>query len=92
MSAGPEVTSDNLTVVPSVMTRSTQAYTVAVPLFSSDVPEFEIILPCIFGLLAVVALSLVVFYTKPDDKIGCQDDQPSSPKMKGRELDEGFVR
>lgn len=31
---------------------------------TGDIPEFEIILPCIFGIFIILSLGLMVFYTK----------------------------
>ena len=29
-----------------------------------DIPEFEVVLPCIFGIFMILSLSLIVFYSK----------------------------
>ena len=94
------------TTTPMPTTTTLQA--VAVSIFPKDVAEFEIILPCIFGLLVVIALSMIVFYSKADDTMvtfvshpvhkeeqimpGSQTQFTHSSVLKGRQLDEGFER
>ncbi len=57
---------------------------------SGDIPEFQIILPCIFGVFMILALGLIVFYTKSPDSKGAV----VSPKRKtqGRFEPNGVVR
>ena len=44
-----------------------------------NLPEFELILPCIFGTFVVLSLSLIMFYSKKPP--GCDDE--SSPTLNG---------
>ncbi len=37
------------------------------PVYNYHSAEFEIFLPCIFGVFVILALSLIMFYTKKDD-------------------------